>query len=213
MKRIKWSILVVVLAVFGLLTLTANFHVARSKTGASSQMTRASSSNPDATHTTDVTRVRLHVEDRVGIGSALAAALRRHLEEAGFEVYLLNNEPGSDDYPLVLAEVRDKRSFWSPFYATAEVQIAAKYCSYTSDITLGDSESTHFDGSDEQGTLPIHLSMTIDVTNNTVGLVTLPAFRRILVDEPAEDIANYVKTSIEEAAGGSAIANPAGAES
>ncbi len=198
MKRIKWSILVVVLAVFGLLTLTANFHVARSKTGASSQMTRASSSNPNATRTIDMTRVFLHVEKRVGVGSALGAALRRHLENGGFRVILLNNDPGPDDYPLLIAGIRDKHSLWTPFYATADLQVVARYCSYTSDIALDGTEPIHLDGTDDQGTMPLHMNMTIDVQNSTIGLVTLPAHRTMLVDEPAEDIVEYLKTSIEE---------------
>jgi hypothetical protein len=199
MKRFRWLILLVILAVFGLIMLTVPFHVASSKTNTSTQFNRSSANNSNAERDIDTSRVFLHVENRVGVGSALAWALRRHLEEAGFTVVLLNNEPGPDDYPLLLADIRDKHALWTPFYASADLRVVSRYASYTSDIALDNNESIHFDGSDSQGAVPIQMRMTAEVSNSTIGLVTLPAHRRILVDEPASDIAEYVRNSIDEA--------------
>jgi hypothetical protein len=199
MKRFKWLIATIVVAVFGLLMLTTTFHLAPSKTNTGTQFSLASGNNPNAERVPDVSRVFLHVENRVGIGSTLAWALRRNLEEAGFTVVLLNNHPGPDDYPLLLAGIRDKHGWWTPSYASGSMRIVSRYASYTADIELDKSEIVRLDGTDDQSTLPIQMRMTANVSNRTIGLLSLPAHRRMLVDEPAADIAKFVKKGIDEA--------------
>jgi len=199
MKRFKWLIVLVVLAVFGLLTLTTTFHLAQAKTSVNAQSSLASGNNPNAEHVPDMSRVFLHVENRVGIGSALAWALRRSLEEDGFTVVLLNNDPGPDDYPLLLAGIRDKHGWWTPLYASGGTRIVSRYASYTTDIELDRSEIVRLDGTDDQSSLPMQMRMTVEVSNRTIGLVSLPAYRRMLVDEPAADIAEFVKKGTDKA--------------
>jgi hypothetical protein len=199
MKRFRWLILLVILAVFGLIMLTVPFHLASSKTGTSTQFSLASGNNPKAERVPDVSRVFLHVENRVGIGSTLAWALRRNLEDAGFTVVLLNNDPGPDDYPLLLAGIQDKHGWWKPLYAFGSMRIVSRYASYTTDIELDKSEIVRLDGTDDQSTLPIQMRMIATVSNRTIGLVSLPAHRRMLVDEPASDIAKYIKKGVDDA--------------
>ncbi len=200
MKRFILPIVIVVLLILTLVSLTANIHLAQSKTTTGTQFSRSSSSQSGVDHTIDVNRVFLHVENRVGIGSALGWAICEDLEQqGGFDVVLLNNDPGADDYPLLLVGIRNKKSFWTPFYAHASLQIVAKYASYTTDISLDESPPINFDGSEEQGNLPIRMTMTVDVTNTTTGLVTLPAHRRMLVQGPASEITQYVRKGIDEA--------------
>jgi hypothetical protein len=205
MNRIQRVLLAaaVVLLVFAALTATINFQFARAKTNTNASFTKVNGKQAGAQRAKDVGRVFLHVENRIGLGSALAWDLRRQLQEAGgFTVTLVNNDPGPDDFPLVRVAARDEKSFWTPFYAKGTVTILAKYASYTSDIALGGNKSLSFDDSTGQEIVPLVVSMEAKVENSTVGIVSFPAFRKLLVHEAAHDFAEYLRKAIDEVADG-----------
>ncbi|MCC6697769.1 MAG: hypothetical protein IT365_19235 [Candidatus Hydrogenedentes bacterium] len=199
MKRYKWLIAIGVLAVFGLLMLTVNVRLARSATNTSTQFTSAGSPNPNATRVSDLDRVFLHVEDRVGLASALASELRNQLRESGkFTVVLLNNEPGPEDLPLLRVGIRDKRGFWSPFYARTRVKVLARYSSVSTELPLDSGESVTVRGSDEQGRLPIQIRAEIEVDDSTAGLVTLTAYRRMLAKNASDALVDFLRKSVDK---------------
>ena len=200
MKRYKWLIAIGVLAIVGLLLLSVNVRLARSATNTSTQFSGASSPNPNATRVSDLDRVFLHVEDRVGLASVLASELRNQLSESGkFTVVLLNNEPGPEDLPLLRVGIRDKRGFWSPFYARTRVKVLARYSSVSTELPLDSHESVSVRGSDEQGRLPIQFRAEIEVDDSTAGLVTLSAYRSVLAGSAADALVDFLRKNIDKA--------------
>ena len=198
MKRFKWLILVVVLALFGLIVLTAAFHLARSETNTNSTLSWAAASFSGQREPLDLRRVFLHVEDRVGLGSTLAWELRRQLRESGeFDVVLVNNAPEPDDFPLLVVGIRDKNSLWTPFYSHADFRVAVAYSSYESTIQLDEQRPFNYDSGETRYDMPLDIRGDIQVTNKAVGLMTLPAYRRMLVGEPAEAIVKYLEESVK----------------
>ncbi len=198
-RRLRWPLVVGILAVITLIMLTASFHIARSETQTSSSLTRSSSYHSGAEKMVDTRRVFLHVENRVGVASALASEIRRRLSDSSsFEVVLLNNDPEPDDYPLLLVGVRDKHVLWTPFYGRADFRVAIAYASYASDIALDDNASIRFDGSTDEGELPLRIRGNIEVTDTTLGLITRPGYRRMLATPAAQAIAEYLQESIQK---------------
>ncbi|MCC6490824.1 MAG: hypothetical protein IT364_25275 [Candidatus Hydrogenedentes bacterium] len=199
MKRYKWLIAIGVLAAFGLLMLSVNARIARSATNTNSQFSRGDSVNADSTKSVDLNRVFLHVENRVGLGSALAWELKDQLKETGkFTVVLLNNEPGPEDFPLLRVGITEKEGFWTPFYAKTRVKVLARYSSRTSEISLDTNMPFSFDGSKDEGKLPIEVRGEVEVDDSTTGLVTLTAYRGMLAKHVAEAIAGYLRRGIDD---------------
>lgn len=199
MKRFNWlMVLAIVVVVFGLIMLTATFHLAKSETNSNSTISRSHANFSGSREPLDLRRVFLHVEDRVGLGSTLAWELRRQLEESGgFDVVLVNNAPGPDDFPLLIAGIRDKQSLWTPFYARADFRVAVAYSSYTTDIQLDDNSPFHYDSGEMKYDLPVDMRGEINVTNKASGLICLPAYRRLLVKDPAQSIVKALEDSVK----------------
>lgn len=153
-----------------------------------------SATKPDA-----VRRIFLHVENRIGLGGALAWDMRRQLQDAGFKVILVNNKPGPDDFPYLLIGARAGDFFWSPFYAFGSVRIRAKYASFTSHIALEGNNTLPEDTSELRGARPLLVPMETTVENSTVGIVSYPAFYKILVHDSVRDMVEYLRKVIEEA--------------
>lgn len=189
----------IVLLVFAVFSATTTFQFARTKSNTNTSFTKANGQQSAAPRARDFSRVYLHVEDRIGLGGALAWDLRRQLQErGGFIVTLINNDPGPDDFPLLLVAARDDESFWTPFYAKGTVTILAKYASYTSEIALGGNGSLSFDDSTRQEIVPLVVSMEAMVENSTLGIVSFPAFRTLLVHEAAQDFVEFLRKAIDE---------------
>lgn len=200
MKRYKWVIAIGALAIFALLMLSVNARIARSATNTSTQFSGASSPNPNAARASDLDRIFLHVEDRVGLASVLASELRSQLRESGkFTVVLLNNEPGPEDLPLLRVGIRDKRGFWTPFLAKTRVKVLARYSSVSTEIPLDSHESVFVHGSDEQGRLPIQFRAEIEVDDSTAGLVTLSAYRSVLAKSASDALVDFLRKNIDKA--------------
>lgn len=200
MKRFRWFIGIGVLVIAGLIMLTASFHFARSETSTSTSLSRASSYHTGPKKRLDLDRVCLHEQKRVGLGSALAWEICQRLAESGnLQVLLVNNDPESDDYPLLLVDIRDEHILWTPFYGRATFRVVVAYASYTSDIKLEDTAPISFDGSEDEGDLPLRVRGDVKITNTAIGLLTRPGYRRMLAAPAAQAVADYLVESIDAA--------------
>lgn len=189
----------VVVLVFAAFSATVPFQLARVRTSAKNDFTTIAGpktpvARPEAAH-----RIFLHVENRIGLGGALAWDMRRQLQDAGFNVILVNNKPGPDDFPYLLIGVRARETFWSPFYAFGSVRIRAKYASFTSHIALEGNNTLPEDAGELRSGTPLLVPMEATVENSTVGIVSYPAFYKILVHDSARDMVEYLRKAIEEA--------------
>ena len=193
-------VLGIVAVSFGVAAGTLNFALATTETNSTHTYSKASVEKSGDLHVLQGKRVFLHVEDREGLGGVLAWEMRNALQrEFGVTVTLLNNEPGPDDFPLVLVAARDEKGFWSPFYARKSVTILGKFASYTSHIMVDWSESVSIDQQQAQGELPLLAQMKYETSAASKGLISLPAFRNALLLDAAEGFAKYLKESIGEA--------------
>ncbi len=201
--RTFYRVLIVVATIavsFGVAAGTLNFRLAKTETNNTHTHSQAYVQKSGDLHVLSGQRVFLHVEDREGLGGVLAWEMRNALQrEFGVTVTLLNNEPGPDDYPLVLVAVRDELGFWSPFYARKSVTILGKFASHTSHVMVDWSERLSIDEQQAQGELPFVAQMKFDSKVASTGIISLPAFRNEQVRGAAEGFAKYLNESIAEA--------------
>ncbi|MFA6245215.1 MAG: hypothetical protein WC655_30010 [Candidatus Hydrogenedentales bacterium] len=186
-------------SVFGMLTINAK--IARSATNTNSSNSTASGSSPEAAQTfaSAARKVCFHVNDRVGLASTLSWEIREALRAKNrFDIYLVNNEPGKDDHPLLLASIENPKIFWTPFYCHATFDVKYVYATDTTDPKLLQGASDEF----EPGSLPekfqLRVRGTISVTDTTMGIVTLPAYRKHLVEDPAKTIVEAMTKALDD---------------
>ena len=142
----------------------------------------------------------LHVEDREGLGDVLTWELRRQLQEVlGFTVTLLNNAPGPDDFPLVLAAVRDEKGFWTPFYARRTVTALVKFSSNTSQFVLDHNASVNTEAARPQSVIPLVVVVNSTAETSSVGIISLPAHRKAVFGDAVRNFAATLKKAIESA--------------
>lgn len=193
-------VLAFVLLSFGVAAGTLNFQFAMTERSDTHTYANASVEKSGDLHVLSGNRMYIHVEDREGLGGVLAWEMRNALQkEFGVIVTLLNNDPGPDDFPLVLVAARDERGVWSPFYARKSVTILGKFASYTSHIMVDWSETISIDEQKAQGELPLLADMKYEANVTSTGLISLPAFRNLLVRDAADGFAKHLKESIGKA--------------
>ena len=190
---------IVVLVTIGTAAATLDFRLARTETNTHHTFSKTSVDTSGEKRVLTGQRVFLHVEDRAGLGGALAWEMRRQLQAVfGSTVTLLNNAPGPDDFPIVLVAVRDEKGFWTPFYARKSVTVLGTFASYTSDIAVDWSEIVSIDRKEATGGLPLFVQMQFKVETRSAGIVSLPAFRKKLLQDAPREFVEYLRKSIQE---------------
>ena len=201
-KRIALALLGLFAAFFACALLFVDFRVARSSNNvnASTQATNAFQQDIDPNRITAAThRLFLHVPKRIGFNEMLAWEVRRALQATNrFEVTLVNGSPEADDYPLLLVDADVQTFQWYALYGKCAGNIKFGYAGDTThiDVTPPAQTSLNTDGAPDGFQLRVY--GTIEVQDSTVGLVSLPSYRRALVKEPSKDIAETIVKAIDE---------------
>jgi len=202
MTMLKRVLIVVaaVAVVFATAATTLDFSLARTTTNETGGGGVASAQNPGARRVCPSNRVFLHVEDREGLGGVLAWELRLRLQETcGFTVTLLNNAPGPDDFPLVLAGVRKDEGFWTPFYARRTVTALMKFSSHTSEFALDEKAGVDAGGAGPPGIVPVVVAANSTIESASTGMISLPAHRKAVFGDAVRRFAETLKRTIEAA--------------
>ncbi|GMV98916.1 MAG: hypothetical protein AMXMBFR84_00560 [Candidatus Hydrogenedentota bacterium] len=199
MKRAVLAVLFCLVAIAALAFTMADIQLGAVEAQSSTEFTRASNFNEDLSDRGDIHRIFMHVDKQTPLASAFAWELRQALQSEGnFTVIQLGSPPGPDDFPVLLARIPQADTFWTPFYCGGSARIEAKYASFTSKISLEDRAGIVFDGNPELGRLPIRTTMDVTTKISATGLLSLPAYRRIVTREAARAMAEYLRTSIDE---------------
>ncbi len=186
-------------AVFGMLTVNAK--IARSATSTNSSNSTSSSHSSEAIQTiaASTRKVCFHVNERVGLASTLSWEIREALRAADrFDIYLVNNEPGKDDHPLLFASIENPKILWTPFYCRASFDVKYVYATDTTDPTILQGTSDEFEPDSLPEKFQLRLRGTISVTDTTTGIVTLPAYRQHLVEDPAKTIVGAMIKALDD---------------
>lgn len=188
------------LLTFGVAAATLDFRLARAATNTKTGYSTANAKLPGGKRVVPGNRVYLHVEDREGIGGTFAWEVRRHLQEkCGWTVTLLNNDPGPEDFPLVLVAVRDDDTFWTPFYAGGSVKLFAKFASNTTRIMVDTGAAVFDEDSTGSEIVPLVVALNATVESSVAGIVSLPSFREELMRDVAGGFAEHVKDAVAKA--------------
>jgi hypothetical protein len=204
MTRFQRVLIVLVFATlaFAVASATLNFHLANARSEYNHTFARSYAPKPGGTKVLANSRVYLHVEKREGLGGAFAWELREQLRAVcGMNVTLVNNEPGPEDFPLVFVAVRDVKSFWTPFYAQGSVSILGKFASYSSHIGVEWNTNMAIDPASAAGDLPLLIQMEAKSKTTASGIVSLPAYRKMLLTDIAREFAENIKATIAEVEG------------
>ena len=202
MRILTYTLLGVAVAtvVFGTAATTFDFSAARTVSNEMAGASESSAQVPGADRVCPTGRVFLNVEDREGLGDVLTWELRRQLQEVlGFTVTLLNNAPGPDDFPLVLAAVRDEKGFWTPFYARRTVTALVKFSSNTSQFVLDHNASVNTEAARPQSVIPLVVVVNSTAETSSVGIISLPAHRKAVFGDAVRNFAATLKKAIESA--------------
>lgn len=186
-------------AVFGMITL--NIRLAVSATNANTTSSTANSfSHGQVTDFDAITRkICFHVNDRVGLASTLSWEIREALRAANrFDVYLVNNEPGTDDRPLLLVEITNPKVLWTPLYGTATFDVKYVYATDTTDPKLLHGTDDHFESDAVPEKFQLRARGTISVSDTTKGLITLPAYRKHLAEGAAKTIVEGIVKALND---------------
>ncbi|NUM55206.1 MAG: hypothetical protein HUU46_16295 [Candidatus Hydrogenedentes bacterium] len=204
LRRVSIVVAIVALT-FVIVAATLDFQLARAATSSRTNFAEASVARGGALHVLSGDRIYLHAENREGLGGNLVWEMRRQLQDVcGVTVTLLNNKPGPEDFPLVMTAVRDDAAFWTPFYASGSAKVFAKFASNTSHITVDTGAAVFDEDNGGSKVIPLVVSLNATVENSTFGLVSLPAFRKLMLRDAARGFAEYLKKAIEKAEAGGA---------
>jgi hypothetical protein len=143
-------------------------------------------------------KVFLHVPDRVGLGETLAWQIRGALAKTGrFDVLLVNGAPGPDDHPLLLAGLEAKTFLWTPVYTRCVADVRFAYATDTSSIALDPPASITMEPGKVADKFQLRVYGTISVDDTSWGLISLPAFRRMITASATKDMADVLTKAID----------------
>lgn len=184
--------------VFGMLTI--DLRLAASSTNTNSTNSSVNSfSHADLTKFDAFTqKICFHVNDRVGLASTLSWEIREALRTANrFNVYLVNNDPGADDHPLLVAEIENPSVLWTPVYGRATFNVKYVYATDTADPKILQAASDSLEPESLPEKFQLRVRGSISVSDSTKGLITLPAYRKHLAETAAEPIVKAITKALD----------------
>ena len=194
-KRILFALLVlaVVLSSFYVL----DFKVAQSETRTNSGVNACSTGDPQID---SQGRIYLYIEGDDSISKSLRKSLRAELEKAGMEVSVSNAVEEKYDSQALLVNVSKHEGFFTPVYASSDLNILFFYTStgedtkYFEQFKEGNVTVVFVNTGSREGEKLIRGD--IELQDSTKGIVSLKAYRKHLAEEAARQTVEQFQQQI-----------------
>jgi hypothetical protein len=185
-KRILFALIVlaVILSSFYVL----DFKVAQSETQTNSGVSACSTGDPQIDFQG---RIHLYIEGDDSISKSLRKSLRAELEKAGMEVSVSNAVEEKYDSQALLVNVSKHEGFFTPVYASSDLNILFFYTStgedtkYFEQFKEGNVTVVFVNTGSREGEKLIRGD--IELLDSTKGIVSLKAYRKHLAEEAARE--------------------------
>jgi hypothetical protein len=189
------------LALFAVVLLFADFHLATSNTGTQASTSSARSNPtgsdgaPVAGSAGSVPMLWLYVEGEDTASATMRERLKALLDKGPQfgSVTLLAEPPSAAQYPALVAGISEQEVLWTPFYGEARLHVRFSYASDKGALSWRDDEPWAF----ESGAPATRARGDLAVGDRTWGLVTRPGYQGLLGRACAEAVGKELGRVLE----------------